>query len=305
VNRPDRRKGCLFCGNVDGRFDSEEHIVPLTTGNTPSSGLVEQALIIPPGSICDKCNGRRLSQRDQAFAEWPPVSAFRILAQIRNRRGRLLDATKGTEWDLRFNPTDPREFRLDLRANTGSESGREEVARDLCKIAVETRFLDDPVDARSPRWDTVAAAAIGGPVPRGVAMGLKIPANLDAVDLGIESHVMVNPWSTDLQMCLRLHVVGLVFSLLLDTPPPPLADTAWWVLGTDGSLSGPSSMGESFHGRAAAVRKAPPGGPPAAKHSSKLSGTDPRLSIFLTPAEENEPDTDRPGRASSADRESP
>jgi hypothetical protein len=286
VNRPDRRKGCLFCGNVDGRFDSEEHVVPLTAGNTPNSGLVEQALIIPPGSICDKCNGRRLSRRDQAFAEWPPVSAFRILAQIRNRRGRLQDATKGTEWDLRFHSTDPRKFLLDLRADTGPGSGREEVARDLCKIAVETRFLEDPVDARSSRWDTVAAAAIGGPLPRGVAMGTQIPTNIDAVDLGIESDVIVNPRSADLQMCLRLHAVGLVFFLLLDTPPPPLADTAWWVLSSDGTLTGPSSMEGSFHGRAAAVRKGPPGELPAAKHSSKLSGADPRISMFLTPTEE-------------------
>lgn len=305
MSRPDRSKGCLFCANVDGRFDSEEHIVPLTTGNTPSSGLVEQALVIPPGSICDKCNGRRLSRRDQAFAEWPPVSAFRILAQVRNRRGRLQDATKGTEWDLRFHPTDPRAFRVDLRADTGPESGREEVARDLCKIAVESRFLDDPVDARSPRWDTVAATAIGGRLPRGLAMGLKIPANLDAVDLGIESDVIVNPWSTDLQMCLRLHVVGLVFFLLLDTSPLPLPNTAWWVPGTDGSLAGPSSMDGSFHGRAATVRQVPAGEPPAAKHSSKLSGADPRLSMFLTPVEEDEPNADVPGRASSVGRESP
>lgn len=303
MNQPDRKDGCLFCGNVHGKFDSEEHVVPLTTGNDPSSGLIEQALVIPPGSVCDKCNGRRLSQRDQAFAEWPPVLAFRVLAQIRNRRGRLQDATMGTEWNLRFHPTDQREFCLDLKADTGPGSGREEVARALCKIAVETRFLEDPFDTRSQRWDHLAAAAIGGPLPKGLVMGLQIPASIEVLDLGIESGVIVNPRSPELTMCLRLDVIGLTFFLLLDTPPPLLPDTAWWDLGTDGTLTGPSSMEGSFYGRAAAVRQVPAGELPAAKHSSKLGGSDPLLSMILTPTGEGELDSAGRGGSLPPDRE--
>lgn len=283
---PDRSRGCLFCGNEEGRFDSEEHIVPLTTGNTPDSGLVETAFVIPPGSICDKCNNRRLSLRDQAFADWPPLSAFRTLAQIRNRRGGLRDAVEGADWDFRCHPTDPNEFCLELNADTGPNSGREEVARALCKIALETRFLEDPADARSPRWDAVAAGAVGGPLPPSLAMGLKLPASYADLDLAIESDVVVNPRSSHLQMALRLYVLGLGFILLIETPPSPVPGTAWWVLGADGKLTGPPSMVGSFYGRAASVVRGSGGGDPPTKHSSRLASADPNLTIFLTPSEE-------------------
>jgi hypothetical protein len=36
-----RTSGCLFCGNDQARFESEEHIIALTLGNTLESGLVE------------------------------------------------------------------------------------------------------------------------------------------------------------------------------------------------------------------------------------------------------------------------
>jgi hypothetical protein len=255
VNPPDRSKGCLFCGNEEGKFDSEEHIVPLAAGNSPGSGLVETVLVIPPGSICDKCNRRRLSLRDKAFADWPPLSAFRTLGQIRNRRGRLQDAVKGTEWSIRFHPTDPNEFCLTVDADTGPDSGREEVARALCKIALETRYLAAPADARSPRWDAVAAAAIGGPLPPSVAMGLKLPASYAELDLGIDSEVIVNPRSSSLQMALRVSVLGLGFILLLETRPTPVPGTGWWVLDADGKLTGPPSMFGSFYGRAASVAR--------------------------------------------------
>jgi hypothetical protein len=286
VEKIDRSRGCLFCGNEEGKFNSEEHIVPLASGNTPRSGLVEVALVIQPGSICNKCNSRRLSLRDQAFVSWPPVSAFRTLAQVRNRRGRLQDAAKGASWNIRFHPTDPNVFCLELDADTGSDSGREEVARALCKIALETRFLQNPADARSPRWDAVAAAAIGGPLPSTLAMGLKLPASNADLDLTIQSDVKVNPRSSSLQMALRLYALGLGFFLLLETPPPPPdPGTAWWVLGADGNLTGPPSMWGSFYGRADSVVRNPRGEEPLAKHSSRLESADPKLTMILQPSE--------------------
>jgi hypothetical protein len=91
-----RTTGCLFCGNAAGSFTAEEHVIALTLGNTLKSGLVDREMVIPPGEVCDKCNGRRLGQRDQALANWAPVSAFRTLAQIRNRRRNLVDSVPGT-----------------------------------------------------------------------------------------------------------------------------------------------------------------------------------------------------------------
>ena len=158
-----RATGCLACGNDDGRFESEEHVIALTLGNSVDSGLVEAELTIPPGEVCDKCNGRRLSLRDSALAAWPPISVFRSLAQIRNRRGRLVDAVEATRWHIELDRDDPRIFRLDAFASTGPASGRDEMARALSKIALETRWLQDAADARSPRWDpTGRAAAEGG-----------------------------------------------------------------------------------------------------------------------------------------------
>ncbi len=61
----DRSTGCLFCGNQDGGFTSEEHVIAFALGNTTKSGLVASELVIPPGEICDKCNRRRLSLRDK------------------------------------------------------------------------------------------------------------------------------------------------------------------------------------------------------------------------------------------------
>jgi hypothetical protein len=42
------------------------------------------------------CNGRRLNRGDSALVRWPPVSIFRSLLLIANRRGNLADAVEGT-----------------------------------------------------------------------------------------------------------------------------------------------------------------------------------------------------------------
>ena len=115
-----RERGCLFCGNENARFESEEHVIAVALGNSVESGLVESELVIPPGVICDKCNHKRLSARDSALVSWPPISMFRSLAQIRNRRGELVDAVKLTRWRAEVDPQDPRRFRLHATSRTGS-----------------------------------------------------------------------------------------------------------------------------------------------------------------------------------------
>lgn len=281
----DRSSGCLFCGNQHGRFTSEEHVVAFALGNATRSGLVESELVIPSGEICDKCNRRRLSLRDKALADWPPVSAFRTLAQIANRRGRLVDADGKTRWKVERYPKDPLAFRLHLTADTGPASGRDEVGRALCKVALETRWLKDPVDARSRRWDAVAAAAIGGPLPPDVAIGLSYPTDPADVDLTPKSSVLVNPDSLALQFCSQLWVVGLGLLMVIDTPPPPIPDTAWWTLDPSGSLAGPDLLTAAFEGRADTAQHlgqgsdAPPSG-----HSSRLPTDDPHTSIYLQPS---------------------
>lgn len=280
-----RATGCLFCGNEHGRFESEEHVIPLALGNTLKSGLVESELVIPSGEICDKCNGRRLSLRDSALATWPPVSVFRSLAQIANRRGSFVDAVAKTRWSLELEADDPRLFHLRAHASTGPQSGRDDVARALCKIALETRWLDDPVDARSGRWDPVAAAAIGGALPAGLAFGVTRPRDVADIDLRPESEVLVSDHA-ELRVACRLEVVGLRLHLLLGSEPPLIPSTAWWTLDPlSSSLRGPNSMWGHFSGRATGVSRLRAGGTdPGSANQSELPTHHERIHLYLQPS---------------------
>lgn len=284
-----RATGCLFCGNRHGGFKSEEHIIGFTLGNAVRSGLVDEELVIPPGEVCDKCNRRRLSLRDKALSEWPPVSVFRSLAQIGNRRGRLVDAVAGTRWRLDFDPEDRRLFQLRAAASTGPKSGREDVARALCKVAVETHWLDDPDDARCERWDLVAAAAIGGPLPPGLAMALRQPAEVADIDLTPGCDVLVDSYAAELRVACRLWVVGLELMLLIGSSPPPIPNTAWWTVDPEtGRLHGPGSMWACFSGRAETALRIPSPGPePPPGRSSRLptDQTSTRLYVLAGTAE--------------------
>lgn len=281
-----RKRGCLFCGNEQGRFESEEHIVALALGNTVESALVPAELVIPPGEVCDKCNGRRLSLRDQALAEWPPVSVFRSLGQIANRRGRLVDAVVDTRWHMEFDPKDPYVFQLSAIASIRPASGRDDVARALCKVAVETRWLSDPADARSERWDALAAAAIGGPLPPALVMGLTLPTDVSDIDVTPGSDVLVDDEAPALRMVCQLWVVGLRLLLLIDSPVPPIPSTAWWTVDAEtGSLRGPGSMWASFDCRAQAASRltSESGGEPPPGRRSQLPTHDPSTRLYVQP----------------------
>jgi hypothetical protein len=213
-----RTTGCLTCGNDDGQFESIEHIIPAALGNTESSGLVECELTIPKGEICTKCNGQRLSRADRALAEWPPISVFRSLGLIRKRRGGLADAVAGTVWRLDLEESDRRNFSLYVDADTSRASRRDDVARALCKIALEARWLQDPEDARSARWDTIANATIGGELPNELAMGLVQPAAPFDVDLAPHADVLATPNETPLRLSCHVEVVGLALLLIIGNP---------------------------------------------------------------------------------------
>ena len=278
-----RTTGCLFCGNEHGRFESTEHIVALALGNTVESGLVDADLVIPAGEVCDKCNRRRLSLRDKALVEWPPVSVFRSLGRVANRRGRRVDAVVDTRWRLEFDADDPCVFRLCAIASTGPGSGRDEVARALCKVAVETRWLDDPEDARSERWDPVAAAAIGGPLPSGLVMGLSVPTDCQDINLAPGSRVLVDRSARELRMVCQLWAVGLRLLLLINSSAPWIPKTAWWrVDAQTGSLQGPGSMWASFNCRAETARRlTAESAKPASRRSSRLPTHDATARLYL------------------------
>ena len=235
-------------------------------GNTESSGLVERELTIPKGETCTKCNGQRLSRADGALAEWPPISVFRSLGLIRKRRGGLVDAVAGTAWRLDLDESDRRNFSLYVDADTSSAS-RRDVARALCKIALETRWLQDPNDARSARWDAIANAAIGRELPNELAMGLVQPASPFDVDLTPDADVLATPNETPLRLGCRVEVVGLALLLVIGTPPARMPRTQWWTLNDEArTLEGPNLMWARFDGRAgSATRLTAPSDAPAKK----------------------------------------
>jgi hypothetical protein len=262
-----RTTGCLTCGNDHGRFDSVEHIIPAALGNTESSGLVERELTIPKGETCTKCNGKRLSRIDRALVEWPPISVFRSLGLIRKRRGGLADAVTGTAWRLDMDESDRRNFSLHVEADTSPTSRRDDVARALCKIALETRWLEDPNDARSARWDPIANAATGGELPNDLAMGLVQPGSPFDVDLTPDADVLATPNDTPLRLGCRVEVVGLALLLIIGTPPARMPRTQWWTIDDPGrSLEGPDLMWARFDGRAdSATPLSAPSETPASK----------------------------------------
>lgn len=280
-----RELGCLFCGNERGAFTKEEHIIPFTLGNSVKSGLVAAELVVPRGEVCDKCNGRRLSAFDDALSSWGPVSAFRALALVRSRTRKLVDAVDDTRWKLSLAPEDPRLFTLSTVVATGPDTRRDGVARALSKIALETRWLDDRADARSARWDPVALAALGGPLPADLIFGLTLPEAAD-MDPRPSSRLMLLEDDYRLRFMCEIRIVGLTFLLLVGSDVRPrLERTAWWEVDpASGSLVGPSSMWAHFVGGANSAQKlTSPSPDPDPRHASRLpTGVDGRR-IFVMP----------------------
>jgi hypothetical protein len=242
-----RTKGCLFCGNVNGRFTSVEHIILKTLGNSVGSGLVDEEIVLPPGVVCDKCNGKRLQRCDKALAGWPPISVFRWVGLIVNGNRKLVDAVKETAWKIDFDPSNPLVFSLSFEAKTDPASRRDDVARALCKVALETHWLSDPDDAESSRWDPIAAAALGGPLPAQLSLGLVQPTSPSEMSLTPYNEVLVDPDSASLRFVCRLEVVGLELLLFVGLAPAALPNTTWWVLNeATGTLEGPNLMYGTF-----------------------------------------------------------
>lgn len=247
------------------------------------SGLTEAELIIPVGVVCDKCNNRRLSLVDDELASWPPVSIFRSIGQIPNRRGNSVDASDGSQWHVQHDRNRPLEFRIDAIGDTGPASGIDNVVRALCKIAVEVRWMIDEEDARIARWDPLAAAAIGGPIPKGIAMGLSRPPNLQSIDLSPACDVIVDEGQDQqFRMCCKVKLASLQFSLLLNTPPMALPQTTWWDLDPkSGTMKGPKFFAVSFQGRAKEATQMPPETPINSRRSSRLPAIDGRVALHI------------------------
>ncbi|MDE3202836.1 MAG: hypothetical protein KGQ66_01280, partial [Acidobacteriota bacterium] len=68
------RRGCLFCRQRDGGFNSREHILPESLGNTE--------LILAQGVVCDRCNHQTLSTLDPVICDFTPISTRRTMLGV-------------------------------------------------------------------------------------------------------------------------------------------------------------------------------------------------------------------------------
>ncbi len=285
-----RTTGCLFCGNENGRFTTEEHVLLYALGNRRDSGLVDDEIVIPPGVVCDKCNRRRLSLYDNALAQWPPISVFRTLGLLPNRKDRLVDAVERTRWTLSRDPRQPLFVELAVDADTDAGSRRDDVARHLCKIAVEARYPQDPDDACSPRWDEIAAAAIGGPLPDVTAMGLTVPRIEEAI-LNPKCTLHVDPNSPTLRIVCEAWIAGVRFLLLVRGPALDIPDTHWWIVDpASGMLRGPDSISRRFGCLGTSTTRLPPlHTEPQPGRASRLPTGSEHVRVFVMPDQTGRP----------------
>lgn len=74
---------CIFCKKDSRSSRSREHIVPESLGN--------EAHMLPPGVVCDKCNNYFARKLEQPLLASPIFTLLRAERRIKNKRGRVPD----------------------------------------------------------------------------------------------------------------------------------------------------------------------------------------------------------------------
>jgi hypothetical protein len=62
---------CIYCLQITGSFESEEHIFPESLGN--------KDLILGRGYVCDRCNNGILAVLDNALMKFEPIAFLQVL----------------------------------------------------------------------------------------------------------------------------------------------------------------------------------------------------------------------------------
>ena len=71
---------CIFCLRTDGGFKKEAHVIPESAGNE------EDAIVLPQGYECDRCNGE-FSPTEQTIIRSFPGQIFRVAFVKKTGRG--------------------------------------------------------------------------------------------------------------------------------------------------------------------------------------------------------------------------
>jgi hypothetical protein len=84
---------CLYCGESDRPFTSEEHVIPESLGNKGHGG--QPPVVLPAGVVCDGCNHGRLSRLDETLVKHAPIALMRTLKGVTSKSGKLPEAKFG------------------------------------------------------------------------------------------------------------------------------------------------------------------------------------------------------------------
>jgi HNH endonuclease len=91
---------CIYCLTTDGRFTSEEHVLPEALGN--------DELVLPAGYTCDTCNSR-LSSLDSYLADFEPLAFLQVQFVPYTKKGKLPEARFQ---NVHFRRTGPRSIQF-------------------------------------------------------------------------------------------------------------------------------------------------------------------------------------------------
>jgi hypothetical protein len=84
---------CLYCGESERPFTSEEHVIPESLGNKGHGG--QPPVVLPAGVVCDGCNHGRLSRLDETLIKHAPIALMRTLKGVTSKSGKLPEAKFG------------------------------------------------------------------------------------------------------------------------------------------------------------------------------------------------------------------
>jgi len=240
TSEPRSDRGCLFCLGTDGGFDSVEHPIPESLGNTE--------LIIPKGVVCDRCNNGQLAALDQCLADLMPLKVRRTTLGIPNKVGNVpatvfqdarLERVEGRpaltgpaphSWMLeQVDPRDPR-WSVGTATLTGGRPlrGRHaaQVSRALLKVGFEAAWTELGERLMEEDFDELRKLILGTRTqPPGYVF---LVNHLDERGAGHNIHYTAvtdaEAGKSDLYVAAKMLGVYMVTDSFRSAPPPTLTD---------------------------------------------------------------------------------
>jgi hypothetical protein len=198
---------CLYCLRSDGGFATPEHPIPESIGNSE--------VILPPGVVCDRCNGGVLSVLDQTLGDFFLLKIRRTTLGVKSKTGKvpvtifhdgrlihngqfaaLVGDLHRRSWDEeKRSNVDPR-YTIGMATLSGGRpvKGRqaEDMSRALLKVGYGCAWIDQREQLMDAEFDDVRDVILGAKRRPGYIF---VGSEIDERNTGL------NVWYT----CLRDH----------------------------------------------------------------------------------------------------